>query len=739
MTAQSQWSAGIGETLRLAQRLPNLALPFGQSLEVYLGATSLWLRYRFAGGAGLALRTCFDPQGLQLEQRTPTDSAFDYQLTGGLGRYRVRVELPADGQPVLRYTTWLQPAQAVRLASLPPDLYALNEHGAADDTEATVHAVQSGPATGLAYVSFARVGSVLYVQNLTSLNAYCQATQTDPTGRVTVAWPQFGWSPPPAQEPLPAGQEVILSDAYLWLGETVPADELDAADQFLDAFATIYRLLPKPPTRLFDWPESADQTLRALTDVPACYRDLRGHRYLNAYVGSTDKPPESMVQLSVLNPLLDYLAWRGTETDHDLAEQLCRNIGTFFDEPLQTLVRWLPGEPFTKQSPTDEEDAAKVDSWYQLYILMGLAKLGKRNRPDANDLFFRSIDYAIRAAHHFDYEWPVLYRADTFEVLKQRPNGQGETDVAGLYVHVMLQAHALSGDDRYRHEAEAAARRLGGKGFGLLYQSHVTMIGAVALVRLGHLTGNEHYERLSRLCIANVVARLWVWQCDYGHARAYETFMGLMPLADGEYLAAYEEAETFAAALSYLRETDGQAPEPVRLLLAEYMKYVLHRGRHYHPAELPDEAIASQPREGHIDRRLPIPLEDVPTGWQQAGQVGQEVYGSACTFIKTTHAYLRDPQAPFTVFCEYPTLRPVYQPQPDGGVWTVPLAGSADGRCRLCILADRSPLPAVQVRLGPPGTYPAEVPVAQGEDYQEFDVPGAAIVRIEWQPKSVST
>ena len=91
--------------------------------------------------------------------------------------------------------------------------------------------------------------------------------------------------------------------------------------------------------------------------------------------------------------------------------------------------------------------------------------------------------------------------------------------------------------------------------------------------------------------------------------------------------------------------------------MAEYMKYLLHRGRFYYPQELPAKAIAKKAKEGHIDRKLWVPLEDLRTGWQQSGQVGQEVYGSAAAFVATSRAYQRDPRCPILIFCEYPVLQ----------------------------------------------------------------------------------
>jgi len=63
------------------------------------------------------------------------------------------------------------------------------------------------------------------------------------------------------------------------------------------------------------------------------------------------------------------------------------------------------------------------------------------------------------------------------------------------------------------------------------------------------------------------------------------------------------------------------------MLLAEYVKLCLHRGKYYSPENLPAKVVAASSKEGKIDRRLAIPLEDLSTGWKKAGQIGQEVFG----------------------------------------------------------------------------------------------------------------
>jgi hypothetical protein len=112
-----------------------------------------------------------------------------------------------------------------------------------------------------------------------------------------------------------------------------------------------------------------------------------------------------------------------------------------------------------------------------------------------------------------------------------------------------------------------------------------------------------------------------MWNCSYGSAKKYDTFIGVGPLHEASYLAPYEESESFAACLTYLQTAGDQTPPAIRYLMAEYMKYLLHRGRFYYPQELPAKAIAKKAKEGHIDRKLWVPLEDLRTGWQQSGQV----------------------------------------------------------------------------------------------------------------------
>jgi hypothetical protein len=274
---------------------------------------------------------------------------------------------------------------------------------------------------------------------------------------------------------------------------------------------------------------------------------------------------------------------------------------------------------------------------------------------------------------------------------------------------------------------------LKGSGLNLLYQTNNTLLSGVVLARLWRLTGKKQYRDLSVVCIANMIARVWMWDCHYGFAKHYTNFMGASPLHECEYVAAYEEAEAVGIAVEYLKTMGDAAPRGARVLLAEYVKFLLHRGKNYFPKNLPINAVSNSPKEGKIDRRLAIPLEDLSTGWKQAGQVGQEVYGSSVSFVACVSSYLNYAQASIMVFSEYPILEDKGQFASDGsGIIEMRLGGTPDFSCKVRVLA-KGPmelLPRVSVKTK--GDKAALTPTQTLEQsFIEYEVAGNSELRID--------
>ena len=129
---------------------------------------------------------------------------------------------------------WQRTAVATLVPFLPRDLYPVDENGDPAGARGNVEAAQRGVNGGVLYFRMDEpaFGSVLYFQNLTALNDYYLATNTTPQGAVGGEWPELGYLPPtppqsgaPPVAPLPAGEQVTISDAILVFRDWAGPDE----------------------------------------------------------------------------------------------------------------------------------------------------------------------------------------------------------------------------------------------------------------------------------------------------------------------------------------------------------------------------------------------------------------------------------------------------------------------------------------------------------------------------------
>jgi hypothetical protein len=303
---------------------------------------------------------------------------------------------------------------------------------------------------------------------------------------------------------------------------------------------------------------------------------------------------------------------------------------------------------------------------------------------------------------------------------------------------VMMQAWDLTGEQRFLDEAERSAEALEGLGFDLGYQFNNTSFGAGGLLRLWKATGKDIYRDLSYVCLANVVRNFWLWECEYGHAKNYHTFLGLIPLRDAIYLALYEELEALAAFHDYLAIGGDEIPASVRLLLCEFCKYAIDRAWYYYPGHLPQEMIEQHPKNGHINRELAIPLEDIYEGWETAGKVGQEVYGAGAPFAFATRHCHRIEGVDFRVHCDYPVQNFVIKRRKSRRIskaGSVHFQIAGDRRCRShvrIVPGDYTPLPSIQLKIRRARSLHVVSGNMVENGYLEFVVPGNADVVVSW-------
>jgi hypothetical protein len=658
----SPWMLSLLDELGSERKAPHWTYSLDDfSFEIVEGTQSLWIVARFPAGGETAFRAAYCPDGrLEIDEIQQTETGVEVQISSRVGGFRTQIEFPsvaASDRPMLHYKTILNPVAPLLIPFWPRDVIPLGKEEDLTDSEGVTYARQEGSRSGLIYFSLTRPkgGAALYFQNLTSLNDYCKQTETSLSDVVGGEWPELGLAlPSTTEKPMEADQEVVVSDAYVIFSPQVPKDDLVMARQFLDFLAQVYLALPRNETEYIHWPDIAEKSLRDLSNSEKCWSEEDGQYYLNAYVGDYETAPESMVQLTVLLPLLEYAEWSGKEIP--ITEEILSGLPKFFDRKADVFARWLPAVADRLEGDEPQKEPRTMDSWYLYHSMLNLSRLALNGDETASKLFIKSLDYAIKVAHKFDYHWPVFYNLDTMEILRgeTKEGAGGETDVACLYSHIMLQAWELTKEDRYLEEAKKAARTLEGLGFNLFYQANETLFGAGALLRLWKETGDKLYLNLSYLCLANIFNNMWIWECNYGYAEHYKTFFALFPLKEAPYTAVYEEFEGFAALHDYLGRYGVDIPEWLNILIPEFLRSMLYKASFYYPPNLPVEAMTEKPKTGEIDPKLWIPLEDIYDGWEQAGQVGQEVYGAGLPFGLIPRHYWDVPDEKFMIYVEYP-------------------------------------------------------------------------------------
>ncbi|SFR85189.1 hypothetical protein [Sphingomonas jatrophae] len=691
------------------------------------GAVLAIVRRERRGGVALRLVSLEGPFTCTQERAQPGEAA-RFRVESPLGLHRITLSTTSDMLERLRATVRFTPAMPLIPAFSPRDLYVLGDDDDPLAAHGRVEATQRGLNTALVYFRLEepRFGNVLYVQNLTALNDYHKALGTTPKDTAGGQWPELGQRLPPAPDGdeakvLEAGREVALSDVILVFRADAPPHERESARQFLQMMAAAYAMIELPPTHYRDWIGRAERTLADLHDAPEATIRHYGHRYVHPYTAA--EYPDIMVQMTTIAAINDWARW--LDEPQPLEAELKAGLEKFYDPKLKTLRRYLP-------NVGKDKNADAVDSWYLYHPLLNLGLLALRGDEQAHDLFLRSIDYGIRAAHHFDYHWPIQYDVTDFSVIEETApaDGRGQTDVSGVYAWVMLQAFELTDDKRYLDEARAAIDAAMGLRFNVNYQANLTAWGAAACMRLWRITNEAVYLEQSYVYLGSFFHNSVMWESKLGHAEHYETFMGVTCLQDAPYMAIYECFDSFVAFERYMDDSGPDLDPAARMLVGEYCKYALSRAWYYYPDALPSEALAEKQREpnGHIDRKLSFPVEDLYPDGQPAGQVGQEVYGAGAAFIFATRGFHHVEGAPFRLNCDH-FLRANERSGDHALSITLDGGETCTANLRLVRLKRRK-LPKCTLRTAGGDTIR---PVATSADRIDYHVPASGRVILTWE------
>ncbi|NLO07227.1 MAG: hypothetical protein GX131_15475 [candidate division WS1 bacterium] len=707
------------------------------TIEARVSDNSTWVVLRWPEDAAIAIRCGYWPQG-NLEQQgkiRAKDDEVVLRLKAPSAKFETTVRVLAEDTPLVRLTVKVTPSVPLLPAFWPRDIYPLDKKNSPEQTTGNVYAAQRESAAGFLYALLEEPGegTFLYMQNLTALNEYCHLTKTNLQEAVGGVWPTIGLSLPAAApgSPLPAGREVVISDAFVGLTPGICDNEARLAECFLEHVAAIYPHLEQPQVERHDWPWRSEQALNELIEVKNLTVKKSSGIYVRPYLDA--EVPDSTVQLAVLLPALDYSEWRGDTDPPGLLDELRDAMGAFFDRNIGSILRYLPDVAEEGPAVDGDRDRWSIDAWYLYHPLMQLANLAVRGNEEERKLFLESLDFGIDVAHKFKYEWPINFNLLKLEPMVEDrdtevPAKLGETDVPGLYAYTMLDAYDLTGEERYLQEAEEALKHLDGLGFEIGYQFNNVAWGMAATTRLWQERNEDaHFDRMLVL-MASIIHHCQIWESECGYAQHYPNFMAVNCLHDAAYSAAFEEFEILLAFHEVLRSGGDSLPDSVRMLIGEYCRHLLNRAWYYYPDQLPEEAIATEQRQGRIDRALSMPLEDLYPDGQPNGQVGQEVYGCGLAFILTTRAFVHVREVDASIYCDYPIL----DAHVDTGRATVQVGGHPSRECRLEFVAAEDADLKAQVAIALAGGKQPERVKSINDDGRRFNIPGGSHVIISW-------
>lgn len=699
-------------------------------LQIHDAGDSIWLTADWPERGSIAFRLAFgmnsDFEKISVNE---IDDNILIKASTRLGNYSINLSFPDNQSGIFRYTTTFKAYFSFLIPFWPRDIVPLTQDGKVENTSGIIHTHQVGTRSGQMFFSMTKPknGSVFYFQNLTAMSPYCDATETSLAETVGGDWPEIGFEfPVNSEKPIPEGIEFTISDAFVILDENIVENDFEVTSQFLNNLATIYSFIPKPEPTYQDWHTIAEKVLTQLHMNKGCWTVTNGIPFLNAYAGDYTTPAEIMVQLAVLLPLHEYLEWSGKE--HPLYDDLNNGLSDFYDEKISSIIRWHPALADDLDKSEEQKREMVMDSWYLHHPLLNLSRLALRGDKTAKKLFLDSIDYTIKVAHHFNYEWPVFYKMTTLEVLKAEtsPGKGGEKDVPGSYAHVMLMAYKLTNEKRFLNEAVKALKSLEGLAFDIFYQANNTAFTAGALVELYRETNDQKYLDLSYSCLAGIFKNVQIWDCNYGYGKNFPNFFSVFPLNDAPYTAAYEEFEVYAALHHYMEVTEGIDILPsLKVLIPEFIKYAVSRLPYYYPTLLPEDMIAEEIKTGEVQKDLWVPLEDMHDGWEKSGEVGQEVYGSGVPFGVIPRQYFMLTDIKAMIFINYPAVKFRF------GKNTVTFRVSGDSQFMASLTfsgLSKAELSKIKVEVKNSSVY-REI---RDSVSNQFEFPGGSMIRITW-------
>ena len=299
---------------------------------------------------------------------------------------------------------------------------------------------------------------------------------------------------------LPAGE---VRFTY-WLLQRPLSDlltEQEAVARWMRALLPLFEEKLVWPQCASTWRDFATGAVANLQEKAETQIEAAGHTGLRAYVKETSKlwkqPDENfelMTVADVLWPSLLYLRLHPAPAYEIECKQLIDDLPGFYHADTHSISNDYVRKP-----------NERADSWYPFEnSLIKYPMIGSlADSAEVKRNFLDAFASAEKMAHQYDYLFPIYYEVSTLHA-----QGAGTNyAVGGLYAWAALIANRLSGEQRYRQEAQQAIRVLCTvPSDRLFHEPQELSYGALAAAELGMREQAEYllFEQL----------RMFYWYSD---------------------------------------------------------------------------------------------------------------------------------------------------------------------------------------------------------------------------------
>jgi len=213
------------------------------AVDVVFTRSGLWIVLDWGDHASVAFRTAFSPGGLSVKTCCVEGESLLIDADTRIGRQVCEIRVsPADD--VLTFRTSVLPRSCLTFEAWSRDIVPLTIGAppAGCHADSQLHSSADDHRTGQVHASIRDRGAFLYVQELSSLAAFCGATRATLAHAVGGEWPEIGFVPPRGRKALSPGDgPTVLSHAHVAWTCGPPPEAGEIAEQQLALLAAIYQ------------------------------------------------------------------------------------------------------------------------------------------------------------------------------------------------------------------------------------------------------------------------------------------------------------------------------------------------------------------------------------------------------------------------------------------------------------------------------------------------------------------